>query len=121
MRTVRHKKPENFLSALRRNGHGIAEEAVLSAVEAADEALVMGLRLSEGIDPEAIARRFDLGAIVNWTKVDPLVASGHLTRVGTRIAPTLAGRLVLDAILGEIAIETPTSAVGLRRPASVAA
>ena len=24
-RTVRHKKPENFLSAIRRNGHGIAE------------------------------------------------------------------------------------------------
>ena len=33
-----------------RNGHGIAEEAPLSAGEAADEALVMGLRLSEGID-----------------------------------------------------------------------
>src|SRR3954467_7566015 len=50
MRTVRHKKPENFLSAVSRNGHGVAEEAPLSAVEAADEALVMGLRLAEGVD-----------------------------------------------------------------------
>ena len=60
MRTVRHRKPENFLSALRRNGHGIAEEAPLIADEAADEALVMGLRLSEGIDAGAIAARFGL-------------------------------------------------------------
>ena len=50
MRTVRHRKPENFLSGMRRNGHGIVEEEPLTAREAADEALVMGLRLSEGID-----------------------------------------------------------------------
>ena len=50
MRTVRHKKPENFLSALRRNGHGIAEEAALPG-EAADEALVMGLRLPKASTP----------------------------------------------------------------------
>ena len=31
MRTVRHRKPENFLSALARNGHGIVEEAPLVA------------------------------------------------------------------------------------------
>jgi oxygen-independent coproporphyrinogen-3 oxidase len=121
MRTIRHKKPENFLSALRRNGHGITEEAVLSPVEAADEALVMGLRLSEGIDPDAIARRFDLPAIVDWTKVERLVASGHLARLGSRIAPTLAGRLVLDAILGEIAVESPISEVARLQLASVAA
>ena len=48
MRTVRHKKPENFLGAMARNGHGMVEEEVLSAREAADEALVMGLRLAEG-------------------------------------------------------------------------
>ena len=53
MRTVRHRKPENFLSALARNGHGIVEEEPLIAAEAADEALVMGLRLAEGIDAGA--------------------------------------------------------------------
>src|SRR4051794_11815770 len=58
MRTVRHKKPENFLSAVSRNGHGVAEEAPLSAVEAADEALVMGLRLAEGVDGAALSERF---------------------------------------------------------------
>lgn len=107
MRTVRHKKPENFLSALERNGHGIAEEAALSAQESADEALVMGLRLSEGIDATALARRFGLDAIVDWRRVERLVASGHLVRHGEHIAPTAEGRLLLDHILGQIAALEP--------------
>ena len=102
-RTVRHRKPENFLSALRRNGHGIAEEEPLTASEGADEALVMGLRLAEGVDAEAIAARFGLPAIVDWLAVDRLVASGHLSREGPRICTTEAGRILLDRILGDIA------------------
>jgi oxygen-independent coproporphyrinogen-3 oxidase len=107
MRTVRHRKPENFLSALARNAHGIGEEAPLSAAEAADEALVMGLRLSEGIDAAAVADRFGLPAIVDWGRVERLVRSGHLCREDTRIALTAQGRLLLDHILGEIAATEP--------------
>ena len=103
LRTVRHKKPENFLSALTRNGHGIAEEAPLRASQAADEALVMGLRLAEGIDAQAIADRFDLPCVVDWKRVERLVGSGHLKCEGSRIALTARGRLLLDHILGEIA------------------
>jgi oxygen-independent coproporphyrinogen-3 oxidase len=107
MRTVRHKKPENFLTAVRRNGHGIAEEVSLQEQEAADEALLMGLRLREGIDAGAIAERFGLTSIVDWQRVDRLVGSGHLKREGTHIATTAAGRLLLDHILGEIAALQP--------------
>jgi oxygen-independent coproporphyrinogen-3 oxidase len=101
-RTVRHKKPENFLSALRRNGIGLAEEEALSAREAADEALVMGLRLSEGIDPQALEDRFGT-PLVNRKRVQRLVESGHLKSEGARIALTRSGRLLLDTILAEIA------------------
>ena len=107
MRTVRHRKPENFLSALARNGHGLAEEMPLAAAEAADEALVMGLRLREGVDAGAIAARFGLGEIVDWHRVDRLVASGHLDRDGSALRLTDRGRLVLDHILGEIALAEP--------------
>ena len=102
LRTVRHRKPENFLSALARNGHGIAEEEPLTVTQAADEALVMGLRLAEGIDAAAIAARFSLESIVDWTAVDRLAASGHLTRQGSRIGATPQGRLVLDRVLAEV-------------------
>ena len=100
-RTARHKKPENFLSALARNGHAIAEEAPLTPREAADEALVMGLRLSEGIDPTAIEQRFGVAA-VDRDKVKRFVESGHLASDGDRIAPTREGRLVLDRLIAEI-------------------
>jgi oxygen-independent coproporphyrinogen-3 oxidase len=110
MRTARHRKPENFLAGVRRNGHGMAEEAPLSLAEAADEALVMGLRLSEGVDVGAISARTGKD-VVDWRRVERLVASGHLTRAGERIALTSAGRLLLDHILGEIAVEEPILAV----------
>ena len=110
MRTVRHRKPENFLRSLERNGHGIAEEAPLSPVEAADEALVMGLRLREGVDVEAIAQRFGVPAIVDWERAERLVVSGHLLRDGTRLTLPLRGRLLLDHLLGEIAA-MPTASV----------
>jgi oxygen-independent coproporphyrinogen-3 oxidase len=111
MRTVRHKKPENFISGLARNGHGIAEEVALTPAEAADEALVMGLRLREGIDADAIAQRFGRSAMVDWARVERLVRSDHLARSGARIALTAKGRLLLDAILGEIALPEPMASV----------
>jgi oxygen-independent coproporphyrinogen-3 oxidase len=102
-RTVRHRKPENFLSGIARNGHGIVEEAPLSPIEAADEALVMGLRLAEGLDPKAIAARFGLASLLDEAAVDRLVASRHLERSGSILRTTPPGRLLLDTILGLVA------------------
>ena len=48
--TIRHKKPENFLNAVTRNRHGAQSEEALSPAERAREALLMGLRLAEGVD-----------------------------------------------------------------------
>ena len=101
-RSVRHRKPENFLSAVRRNGQGIAEEEVLSPREAADEALVMGLRLAEGIDPDALEQRFDM-PIVDWTAVGRYSDAGLLLRDDSRIRTTAKGKLVLDSLLAAIA------------------
>ena len=103
MRTVRHKKPENFMAAVARNGHGLVEEEALSRDEAASEALVMGLRLAEGIEPAALAKRLGVERIVDDTAVDRLAAHGLLTRDESRLRTTEAGRLLLDSILAEIA------------------
>jgi len=104
MRTVRHKKPENFLSAIARNGNGLAEEAVLEPAEAAHEALVMGLRLDEGIAPEALAERLGVDRLVDDAAIDRLTGHGLLKREGTRLRTTARGRLLLDSILAEIAL-----------------
>ena len=60
-----------------RNGHGIAEEAVLSAQEVADEALVMGLAAHRRHRRRCNCLSFRPGEIVDWPKVDQFVASGH--------------------------------------------
>ena len=94
MRTVRHKKPENFLAAVARNGHGLAEEEALTRAEAAREALVMGLRLAEGIEP---------ATLVDDSAVERMIGHGLMWRSDDRIGTTEAGRLLLDSILAEIA------------------
>ncbi len=96
--TQRHRKPENWLAALQRNGHGVAEETVLSAEEQATEALLMGLRLSEGVEMEAVESRLDLAA------VERMEGHGLLRRETGRLIVTPAGRLLLDAILADIAL-----------------
>jgi oxygen-independent coproporphyrinogen-3 oxidase len=103
MRTVRHRKPENFLAAVLRNQHGICEEEVLTTEEAAHEALVMGLRLAEGIEPASLSDRFAGHRIVEDVSVDRLVRHGLLERQGSRLRTSAAGRLLLDSILAEIA------------------
>jgi oxygen-independent coproporphyrinogen-3 oxidase len=94
--TRRHRKPENWLGALKRNGHGLAEETALTGDEQATEALLMGLRLSEGVEIDAVESRLDLGA------VEGLKGHGLLARNGGRLIVTETGRLLLDAILAEI-------------------
>ncbi|MCY7339783.1 MAG: radical SAM family heme chaperone HemW [Sphingomonas bacterium] len=103
-RTVRHKKPENFLTAVKRNNHGLVEEATLTRDEAAHEALVMGLRLAEGIDPAALAKRIGVDRIVDDSAVDRLVGHDLLERDGAILRTTQTGRLLLDSILVEIAV-----------------
>ena len=103
MRTVRHRKPENFLAAVSRNQHGICEEEALTAEEAVHEALVMGLRLAEGIEPAVLSDRFAGQRIVEEDSVDRLVGHGLLERRGSRLRTSPAGRLLLDSILAEIA------------------
>ena len=97
--TLRHRKPENWLTAISRHNHGIELEEALTDSERATEALVMGLRLAEGLDVE----RSGLEPFVNRHAIARLTEQGLLVRDGTRIAATSAGMLLLDAILREIA------------------
>jgi oxygen-independent coproporphyrinogen-3 oxidase len=96
--TQRHRKPENWLSALARNGHGIAEETLLAPTERASEALLMGLRLTEGADLETIGPALDMAAVAQ------LERQGLLERTAERLVVPPRRRLLLDAILAEIAL-----------------
>ena len=102
--TFRRKKPENWLSALARNGHGIESEEPLAARDRAHEALLMGLRLAEGVDLAWISARSGIAAdaLVDGDAVRTLEHQGLVTQKNTRLGVTEAGMLLLDRILAEI-------------------
>ncbi len=102
--TVRHKKPENYLKAVGERGHGISEQRHLAVGEQASEALLMGLRLREGIDLSAFETRFDIPrkALIRLDKLAHLQSIGMLWDDGARVGVTEAGRPVLNAVLSEL-------------------
>ncbi|HEY0086404.1 MAG TPA: radical SAM family heme chaperone HemW [Allosphingosinicella sp.] len=95
--TQRHKKPENWLKALARNGHGIVEETALSRSDQALERLLMGLRLREGIPFAEVEGVLDPVGLVKMER------QGLVAREGERLTVAPRGMLLLDAILSELA------------------
>lgn len=102
--TMRHKKPENWMGAVARNGHGLQSEDVLSGEDKAREALLMGLRLGEGVDLSRIAALSGIGAarLVDERAIDQLTDLGLIRLTGSRLQVAPAGMLLLDAILPEV-------------------
>jgi len=102
--TQRHRKPENWMDAVTRNGHGLQSEELLPGEDRAREALLMGLRLGEGIDLNAVATRTGIGMDqLLWADgVARMAGLGFVERSGDRLRILPAGMLLLDAILPEI-------------------
>ena len=100
--TERHKKPENFLAAVKRNGHGCQRETALPARDRAIEALLMGLRLREGVSLAEIETKTAGPLPIDEAAIHTLEKTGFLSRAGSRLAVTERGTLLLDAILAEI-------------------
>jgi oxygen-independent coproporphyrinogen-3 oxidase len=101
MATQRHRKPENWLAALARGGSGIAEEKSISPAERGVEALLMGLRLVEGVDLDRIAEMAGRDP-VDREAVDRLRRQGLLELDQAQLRATSTGLLLLDSLLAEI-------------------
>ena len=95
--TRRARKPENWLTAVAARGEGIAEQESLDPATQATEAVLMGLRLDEGISLDR------LGGAIHLPAVERLAKLGLVARTGDRLRVLPAGMLLLDAILTEIA------------------
>lgn len=102
--TQRHRKPENWMDAVTRNGHGLQSEEPLPGEDRAREALLMGLRLREGIDLKALAMRTGLAMdqLLLADGVSRMAGLGFVEHSGDRLRILPAGMLLLDAILPEI-------------------
>jgi len=102
--TERHKKPENFLSAVSRNGNGLKVEQSLSPSTRAAEALMMGLRLAEGIDLPSLRQKTGLSTdeMIDMQSVSKLAALGLVQFSQSHLTVLPKGMPLLDAILPEL-------------------
>lgn len=96
--TEGHRAPQAWLLAVERAGSGERLRGVLRREEIGLELLMMGLRLSEGVEAARLGRYLDLGAL----EIDEYVRSGHLVCDGRTLRATAAGRVVLNALLREM-------------------
>ncbi|HEY1942609.1 MAG TPA: radical SAM family heme chaperone HemW [Roseiarcus sp.] len=96
------KHPEMWLTQVESEGHGLVENAPLSAEEQGDEFLLMGLRLREGID----RARFKAlsGRSLSQRQIDDLAADGFIEEDARgRIRVTRSGAPLLDSIVADLA------------------
>ena len=99
--TRRHRGPEEWATRVERDGHGTAEETTLTPQDRAREALLMGLRLNEGVHPTRIEARSGLAFAQT---IDPAMLAAcldedYLEWRGDHLRTTDEGRLRLDALL----------------------
>jgi oxygen-independent coproporphyrinogen-3 oxidase len=97
----RHRGPEEWLARVERDGHGTAGREWLTPEERGREALLMGLRLAEGVDPARIAARSGLpfDRLLDAGVLARALDEGYLAWAGGRLAATRDGRIRLDALL----------------------
>lgn len=102
--TVRHRKPENWLAAVAGHGHGIAATTALDVATRGREALMMGLRLAEGVDATVFADRTGqpLASAVDPVRLGRLVDLGFVANDADGLRLTPRGRPLLNAVLAEL-------------------
>jgi putative oxygen-independent coproporphyrinogen III oxidase len=102
--TSTERNPERWASLVEQNGDGIIEETPLTTPEEADELLLMGLRLGEGVDLDRLARRS--GVRPSAAVVAALTRQGLIEAIpGTaRIRASGNGRFILNEIVLRLAM-----------------
>ena len=98
--TIAAQKPQAYMDAVAGNGNGMTERDILTSADWAQEYVLMGLRISEGISH---ARYREIaGHDLNLEKLNQFSKLELITTDGDRIATTPAGRLVLDSLSHEL-------------------
>lgn len=98
--TTTERQPEAWLARVTAQGDGIERWEQVATQEQGTEALLMGLRLAEGVDLPRIERL--LAHPIPPTRLAALNAQGLIERANDRLRTTPKGRLVLNAILKEL-------------------
>jgi putative oxygen-independent coproporphyrinogen III oxidase len=104
--TAAERSPERWLERAERDGHGVAEDDSLARDEQADEMLLMGLRLNEGLDLDRLARiggvrpgQDAVARLIELDMLDLFIAADGETE---RLRATARGRFVLNKLVEQL-------------------
>jgi putative oxygen-independent coproporphyrinogen III oxidase len=104
--TRRHRAPEIWAERVEQDGHGSTEEEEISARNRAREALLMGLRLTEGLDAEVFLHRtgLSLASAIDEGILAACIEAEYLTFADGILCATEEGRRRLDAVLPRLVL-----------------
>jgi len=115
--TSAFRSPQAWRDAVERIGHGVEESTQLTPREQAEEMLLMGFRLSEGLSLSKIETETNL--TLNDCDLRQSQAFPFLRDDAGRIAVSKEGRLLLNAVVKELAgILKPPVEPNIERPPS---
>lgn len=98
------KRPEDWLAAVNTNGCGLEGIEEINRDDRAIEAIMMGLRLREGISLLAFKSRFgaDIKQYLDTAAIAELAAEGYVTEQSDSLAITAKGAPLLNFLLPKI-------------------
>ena len=100
--TVTERRPEAWLMRVELIGHGVVGDDTLLRSQMADEFLLMGLRLAEGIEPARYERL--AGRTLDPRRIKILEQEGAIELTsGGKLRVTQTGFPVLDAVVADLA------------------
>ena len=104
--TRRHRAPEPWAERVERNGDGLTADEPVSADERAREALLMGLRLTEGVDLARFEARTGRTLVqsVDAEILARCIEEGYLTLTPHRLTATREGRIRLNSLLTALVV-----------------
>ncbi len=97
------RRPADYIDAVRENGLGLIEETALTGEEHAEEMLLMGLRVAEGVEVARIdalrgrpLKRSAIAQLSDWRLLDADGRTIRLTPAGRVLANRVVAMLLLD-------------------------
>lgn len=98
-RSWNHRKLRLWQRAVDAGERPLEGSELLTDAELALEAVMLGLRTSDGVDLDELRARWGVDLVAsNRCEIERLCASGHLVLDGATLRPTVRGMAVADAI-----------------------
>ena len=96
------KHPETWRGLVNAHGNGIIADITVAPHDQASEYLLMGLRITEGIDLDRYTAL--AGREIDSSKIAGMKSMGLIKRIGPRLMATADGRKLLNAVIAELAV-----------------